>query len=213
VSDDITPTFAANCRSFLNQFIPKLDAINELLSYNQIFIRRTANIGILPAAMAISHGCTGPILRASGVDWDLRRDESYSVYDRFDWSVCVGKGEKGEVGDTWDRYMVRVREMYESTRICEQAIEGIPEGPFRTKLPRNFKPPAGECYFRAENPRGELAFYIVSDGNRTIPCRVKIRGPSFCNLSVVRELTKNMLVSDLVAVLGSFDLVMGEVDR
>lgn len=212
VSDDITPTFVTNCKRFLQQFIPKLDAINELLSYNQIFIRRTANIGVLSAEKAIAYGCTGPILRASGVDWDLRRDEPYSVYDRFDWSVCVGKGEKGEVGDTWDRYMMRVREMYECARICEQVLEGIPEGPFRTKMPRNFKPPAGECYFRAENPRGELAFYIVSDGSK-IPYRVKVRGPCFCNLSVMQELTKNMLVSDLVAVLGSFDLVMGEVDR
>ncbi len=212
VTDDITPTFATKCRAFLRQYVSKLDAINELLSYNRIFIRRTANVGPLSAEKAIACGCTGPILRASGVDWDLRRDEPYSIYDKFDWNVCVGKGEKGQLGDTWDRYMVRVREMYECVKICEQALEGIPEGPFRAKVPRNFKPPAGECYFRAENPRGELAFYVVSDGSKR-PVRVKVRGPSFCNLSVVQELSRNMLVSDFVAVVGSFDLVMGEVDR
>jgi len=212
VSDDITPKFVKDCRAFLGQFVPKLDALNELLSYNQIFVRRTADVGVLSAEKAIAYGCTGPILRASGVDWDLRRDEPYSVYDQFDWNVCVGKGDKGTVGDTWDRYMVRVREMYECVKICEQALDAIPEGKFRAKLPRKFKPPAGECYFRAENPRGELAFYIVSNGD-TVPERVKVRGPSFCNLSVIHELTRNMLVSDLVAVLGSFDLVMGEVDR
>ncbi|MFH1737588.1 MAG: NADH-quinone oxidoreductase subunit D [bacterium] len=212
VSDDITPTFASSCKRFLDQYVAKLDAINELLSFNQIFVRRTANVGVLSPEKAVSYGCTGPILRATGVDWDLRRDEPYSIYDRFDWKVCVGKGDKGQVGDTWDRYMVRIREMYESVRICQQALEGIPEGLFRTKMPRKFKPPAGECYFRAENPRGELAFYIISDGTDT-PRRVKVRGPSFCNLSVIQELTRNLLVSDVVAVLGSFDLVMGEVDR
>ena len=133
-------------------------------------------------------------------------------YPEVDFNVCVGEGKKGEVGDCWDRYMVRMYEMYESVTICDQLIEGIPEGDFRAKVPRVFKPPEGWCYFRAENPRGELAFFIVSEG-KSIPYRVKVRGPSFCNLSVVQDVTQNMLIADLAATLGSLDVVMGEVDR
>ena len=212
VAEDITPEFMRKTRAFLGRVRPMFDQLNELLSFNNIFIGRTAGAGVIPRDLAISYGLTGPCLRGSGVDWDLRRDEPYSVYPEVDFNVCVGEGKKGEVGDCWDRYMVRMYEMYESVTICDQLIEGIPEGDFRAKVPRVFKPPEGWCYFRAENPRGELAFFIVSEG-KSIPYRVKVRGPSFCNLSVVQDVTQNMLIADLAATLGSLDVMMGEVDR
>ncbi len=213
VADDMTTRAMDMTKRFLKQFRAKLDSFNELLSFNQIFIRRTANIAVMPRNLAIAYGVTGPMLRASGVDWDLRRDEPYSIYDRFDFDIPVGQGLKGEVGDNWDRYWVRIREMYESTRILEQIIEGFPEGSYQAKVPAVLRPPKNaEVYLRAECPRGEVAFYMISDGSK-VPYRLKARGPSFCNLSVFEEITRDMLVADVVSTLGTVDIVMGEVDR
>ena len=146
---------------------------------------------------------------------DLRRDESYGIYDRFDFDIPVGTGEMGTLGDCWDRYMVRVREMVESVKVIRQALADIPAGDFCDKKAfRGVKPPKGEVYHKIEGARGEVGFYIVSDGS-TKPYRVKARGPSFCNISVLDALTSrgDCMVADMVAIIGSLDIVMGEVDR
>ncbi|MBD3265463.1 NADH-quinone oxidoreductase subunit D [bacterium] len=214
VADDMTPRAMDLAKKFLKDFRSKLDSLNQLLSFNQIFIRRSANLGVVSADEAISYGWTGPMLRGSGVDWDLRRDEPYSIYDKFDFNIPVGQGLKGQLGDNWDRYWLRVQEMYESVKILEQVIDGFPEeGSYKAKVPPIIRPPEGaEVYMRTECPRGEVAFYIVSDGSGT-PYRMKVRGPSFCNISALEYVAKDMLVADLVSTLGSFDMVMGEVDR
>ncbi len=214
VMADMTPRAMELAKTFLKQFPAKLDSYNQLLTYNHIFIKRTADIAVLTADRAIAYGVTGPMLRASGVNWDLRHDEPYSIYDKLDFETAVGKGEKGSVGDNWDRYWVRVKEMYESVRILEQVIDGFPEGgEFRGKVPASIRPPKdAEVYVRSECPRGELAFYLISDG-KNVPYRLKVRGPSFCNLCCFEELTRDMLVADVVATLGTIDIVMGEVDR
>ncbi len=182
--------------------------------YNKIFVERTANIGILPADVAINYGCSGPVLRGSGVPYDLRKVEPYSIYDRFDFDVVVGKGEMGTVGDCWDRNIVRVREIYESCKIIEQAIEQMPKEPcdVRQAVPKRIKPPVGEFYCRAENPKGELGFYIISDGSPK-PSRVRARATSFVNLSVLPEISKGYMIADLIMILGSLDIVLGEIDR
>ncbi len=212
VMRDINSRQLGMIADFLDYFEPKLEEYDRLLSYNQIFIKRTAGIGVLPAKMAIDYGCTGPVLRACGVNWDLRRDDPYSIYDRFDWNVVVGKGDVGTTGDTWDRYMVRLREMRESVRIVRQALEKVPKGPFQAKMSPRLKPKYNEIYCRTETPRGELGFYAVADG-KVEPWRCKVRSPCFSNLSVVGELAPGLMIADLVAVLGSLDVVMGDVDR
>ncbi len=212
VTDDVTSQFVEGAKKFVRDVRPMFDQINELLTYNNIFIGRTGNVAVVPPNLAVSYGLTGPNLRGSGVGWDLRRDEPYSIYPELNFNVCVGSGRKGTVGDCWDRYMVRMEEMYESLDICEQCLEGLPEGDSRAKVKRVFKPPKAQSYFRAENPRGELAFFIVSDGT-TVPARVKVRGPSFCNLSVLQDIVQDMLIADTAAFFGSIDVVMGEVDR
>ena len=186
--------------------------LDNLLSYNKIFIERTANVGILPLDTAINFGASGPTLRGSGIKFDLRRDDPYSIYDRFDYDIPFGQGLQGTVGDCWDRYYVRIREMEQSLKIIEQAIDQIPEGDVKSAIPKRIKPPKGTAYARVENPRGELGYFIISDGN-TNPFRVKVRAPSFVNLEVLGELCKGNLVSDVVEILGSIDIVLGELDR
>ncbi|MCA9433262.1 MAG: NADH-quinone oxidoreductase subunit D, partial [Candidatus Omnitrophica bacterium] len=198
---------------FLDQFTRKLDELNDLLSNNHIFVRRTANVGIISAEDAVEYGFTGVNLRASGVDWDLRRDEPYSVYPELDFEVCVGTGMKGTVGDSWDRYQVRVLEMYECVKMIKQALDQLPPGDFCGKVPKMLKATKGrEVYVRTENPRGELAFYIIG-GGKNIPQRVKARAPAFVSLCPIEDLFHHMYVADLVAALGSLDIVMGQVDR
>ncbi len=212
LSHDIHPDFQRMTKEFVNYFKPTIVELDNLLSYNKIFIERTANIGILPIDTAINYGVTGPMLRGSGIKFDLRKDDPYSIYDRFDFDIPVGKGIYGTVGDCWDRYYVRVREMEQSLRIIEQAIDNIPEGDVQSAIPKRIKPPKGTVYTRVENPRGELGYFIISDGN-TNPFRVKVRAPSFVNLEVMGELCKGHLVADVIAILGSVDIVLGEVDR
>ena len=175
-------------------------------------MKRTADIGVLPADVAINYACSGPMLRGSGVNFDLRRDDPYGIYDRFEWNVEVGKGEMGTLGDCWDRYIVRVREMEQSIKIIEQALAAIPEGDVQSAVPKRIRPDAGELYIRTESPRGELGFYIISDGTAT-PYRVKARAPAFVNLSVMPEISRGCMIADLVAIVGSVDIVLGEVDR
>ncbi|MDA0987305.1 MAG: NADH-quinone oxidoreductase subunit D [Bacteroidetes bacterium] len=212
LSHDLPPEFIPKAKEFIVDFRKTIKEINDLLSYNHIFIKRTANIGVLPADVAINFGCTGPMLRGSGVNWDLRKNDTYSVYNKFDFEVCVGKGEFGTVGDCWDRYMVRVNEMEQSLRIIEQAISTLPEGSISSAIPKRVRPNPGEVYGRAESPRGELGFYIVSDGTGT-PYRIKARSPAFVNLSVISEISRGYMIADLVAITGSIDIVLGEVDR
>ncbi len=210
---DLLPEHVEMTREFLLQFTPKLEELNDLLSNNHIFVKRTGNVGIISAEDAIEYGFTGPNLRASGIDWDLRRDEPYSVYPEVEFEVCVGKGLKGTVGDSWDRYYVRVQEMFECSKMILQALDQLPPGEICGKVPKVLKAPKGrEVYVRTENPRGELAFYIVSSG-KNIPHRVKTRAPAFVSLCPIEDLFHHMYVADLVAALGSLDVVMGQVDR
>jgi NADH-quinone oxidoreductase subunit D len=213
VPRDLDADLAGRIRKFLDVLGPKIRDYHELLSYNAIFIARTAGVGILPPDVAIAYGVTGPCLRASGVGFDLRRDEPYGGYDRFRFEVPVGHEGPGRIGDSWNRYFVRIREMEESASIVRQALDGLPPGPFAPLNPkRPIKPPAGESYVRTESPRGLLGFYLVSAGGDR-PVRCKIRAPSFSNLAVLPGLSKGMMLADLVAILGSLDIVLGEIDR
>jgi len=212
LSHDIHPDFIRLTKEFIKDFRPNVIELNELLSYNRIFIERTANVGVLPLETAINYGVSGPNLRASGFKWDLRKDDPYSVYHKFDYEIPIGIGEKGKVGDCWDRYYVRVLEMEESLKIIEQALETLPEGDVSSAIPKRIKPPEGQIYARVENPRGELGYFIISDGSLN-PARVKVRAPSFVTMQVFPELCKGFMVADVVAILGSVDIVLGEIDR
>jgi NADH-quinone oxidoreductase subunit D len=191
----------------------KLGDYNTLLSYNKIFIERTADVGIITPDVAFDYGCTGPVLRGSGVQFDCRRNDPYSVYDRFEFEIPYGTGEMGTVGDSWDRYMVRMREMRESCRIIRQAVTGLPEGEVMSEeLKRVMRVPPGAAYSRTESSKGELGHYIISDGGK-MPFRNKVRSPSYCNLQVVEKIGPGLMISDLVATVGSLDIVLGEIDR
>ena len=212
VSHDLHPDFIRLAKEFVPYFRPKIKELNDLLTNNKIFTERTANIGILPLDTAINYGITGPMLRASGLKWDLRKNDTYSVYNKFDFDIPVGEGTVGTVGDSWDRYYVRVLEMEQSLIILEQALEQIPDGDVASAIPKRVKPPVGQVYSRVEGPRGELGYFIISDGSVN-PFRVKVRGPSFVNLAIMDELCKGHMVADIIAILGSVDIVLGEVDR
>lgn len=212
VSHDLPPGFIEKAKAFCKYFRPNIKECNDLLTFNEIFVKRTANIGVLPADVAINYACSGPMLRGSGVNFDLRRDDPYSVYHKLEWEPAIGKGEMGTVGDCWDRYMVRVREMEQSLNIIEQALDRIPEGDVASAIPKRIRPNAGEIYVRTETPRGELGFYIISDGSAT-PYRVKARAPAFVNLSVLPDICRGAMIADVVAIAGSVDIVLGEVDR
>ena len=212
LSHDLHPDFVRQTRDFVTYFKPKIKELNDLLTYNKIFIDRTSNVGILPLDTAINFGISGPMLRGSGLKWDLRKDDPYSVYHKFDFDIPVGEGKVGTVGDCWDRYYVRVLEMGESLKIIEQALDQLPEGDVSSAIPKRIKPPVGQVYTRVENPRGELGYFIISDGSVN-PFRVKVRAPSFVNLGVMDVLCRGHMVADIIAILGSVDIVLGEVDR
>ncbi len=212
VTWDLPPGFAEKAIEFLDYFEPKIDEYNRLLTYNHIFVKRTANLGVISKSLAIDYALSGPCIRASGVPMDLRRDRPYSVYSELDFAIVVGRGEVGTTGDCWDRYWIKMAEMKECCRIIRQCLSMMPDGLFRAKIPRNMKVPSGEVYVESENPRGQLGFYIESQGG-PIPYRVKIRGPSFVNLAVLPELSRGVLLADIPAIVGSIDIVMGEVDR
>lgn len=212
LSHDLPGNFVEICGGFLNYFEPKIKEYDTILTNNKIFIERTADVGILPAEVAISYGVTGPNLRGSGVRWDVRREEPYSVYDRFEFNIPVGTGAMGTVGDCWDRYWVRMQEMRESIKIIHQALKGLPEGDVHEALPRKIRPPKGSIYLRTESPRGDLGYYIISDGTPK-PFRLKMRSPAFTALSVLDEISRGWMLSDVIAILGSLDIVLGEIDR
>ncbi len=212
LSHDVQPNFAEKVRSFCTYFRPKLKELNDLLSYNKIFIDRTANVGVLPADVALNYAVSGPTLRGSGVRWDVRKNDPYSIYPTLDFEIPVGTGAMGTVGDCWDRYMVRVKEMEQSVNILEQAIEKLPPGDVQAALPKRIRPDAGDLYVRTETPKGELGYYLVSDGTAS-PFRVKVKSPCFVNLSALPAMARGSMIADVVAILGSIDIVLGEVDR
>jgi NADH-quinone oxidoreductase subunit D len=212
VTWDLPPGFLDKMIEFLDYFEPKLKEYNDLLSYNHIFIKRTGKVGVLSKELAVTYALSGPVIRGSGFPLDLRRTRPYSIYPKLDFKVCVGDGSRGALGDCWDRYFVRMAEMTECVKILRQCAAQMPDGPYRAKLPRNMKVPAGEVYCEYENPRGHLGFFIESQGG-PIPYRVKIRGACFVNLAVTGDLCRNVLLADVPAIVGSIDVVMGEVDR
>jgi NADH-quinone oxidoreductase subunit D len=199
--------FEKECLAFCDFLLPKIDEYEELLSTNRIWVERTKGVGFISEKDAIALGVTGPVLRASGVRWDLRRAQPYSSYEKFDFEIPIGLH-----GDTYDRYIVRIQEMRQSVRIIRQAVEGLPTGPIMAKIPKVLKPPVGEVYHSIEAPKGELGYFIVSDGS-TQPYRIRVRPPSFVNLQALDLMVRGSLVADVVAVIGTLDIVLGEVDR
>ncbi len=213
VSHDLPVGFVEATFKFLDDFEREIDEYNNLLTFNKIFIERTADVGIMTPEVAIDYGVSGPNLRGSGVKWDLRKNDPYSIYDRFDFNIPVGEGTMGSVGDCWDRYWVRVLEMHESVKIIRQALQQMPkEGNVHEALPKKVRPPKGSVYKRTESPRGDLGYYIISDGKPS-PIRLKMRSPAFTSLSVLNEISRGWMISDVLAVLGSLDIVLGEIDR
>ena len=194
-------------RRFVKEMYGHVDEYDTLLTYNPIFMDRTKNIGTMSAEMAVSWGITGPNARATGLKMDVRKDDPYGLYPRVKFEVPTGKQ-----GDCWERYWVRVEEMRQSLKIIEQCLEAIRPGETMGKLPKYFRVPPGEGYGHLEAPRGDLGFYIVSDGSPN-PYRMHIRAPSFINLQVLQQLLKGWKVADVIAILGSIDIVLGEVDR
>ncbi len=217
---DLPVGFEERAKQFVDYLKPKLKDTETLLVNNKIFIERTANVGVLPPDLAINYGVTGPMLRGSGLKYDLRKVDGYSVYPEIDFDVPVGKGQMGVLGDCWDRNWVRYQECWESIRIIEQCVEKLLGEHKRTKefdpranVPKKIRPKAQDYYVRAENPKGELGFFFRTDGRADQPLRCKARVPSFSNLSVLAEISKGCMLADLFAILGSMDLNMGEVDR
>jgi NADH-quinone oxidoreductase subunit D len=207
VSQDLPRGFLDGTRAAMDAVLTLCDDMVDLVRGNEIFLERTRDVGIIPADRALEYGVSGPNLRGSGVAFDLRKVEDYLPYDRFEFDIPVG-----EQGDCFDRYHVRLEEIRQAARIVRQAVDGMPGGPLQAKVPRVIKIPKGECYVRAENPKGEMGFYLVSEGGRG-PYRLKIRSASFSNLSILPWLLEGALVPDVIAILGSLDFVLGDVDR
>ncbi|MDD4873991.1 MAG: NADH-quinone oxidoreductase subunit D [Dehalococcoidales bacterium] len=207
VSHDIPDKFIPALKKFLKRMPRYIEDYDNLLAQNEILLARTKGIGILPPDKAINCSISGPTLRASGINWDIRKADPYSVYERFDFDIPLG-----ENGDCYDRYRVRIHEMEQSLRIVEQAIEHLPGGSICERVPLRIRPPAGEVYSHIEAPKGELGFYLVSDGTER-PYRFHIRAPSFINLTALREMTVGWKLADVIVIFGSIDVCLGEVDR
>jgi NADH-quinone oxidoreductase subunit D len=207
VSRDIPTDFVPKCRAFIKKMWGKFSDYEGLLNENPIFLVRTKGVGVLTPETAIAYGASGPVLRASGVDYDIRRDDPYSVYDKFDFAIPTQKN-----GDSYDRFIQRIDEMKESLKIVEQALDNLPEGDISCKIKPRFKPPEGEVYSRIESARGEMGAYIRSDGT-TKPMRVKLRGSSFNHLALLPEICTNVMIADLVTIFATMDAIMPEVDR
>jgi NADH-quinone oxidoreductase subunit D len=205
---DLPHGWVERCRAFVEMFPAKVDEYEGLLTENRICKKRTVGVGVLDPATALDYGITGPMLRGSGIAFDLRKALPYEAYGEVEFDIPVGVN-----GDTYDRYLVRMEEMRQANRILGQCLAKLPEGPLMAKRPRVMKaPPAGEAYHAIEGPKGEIGFYLVGDGTPN-PYRCHVRPPSFINLQVVPELARGNLVADLVAIIGTTDIVLGEVDR
>ncbi len=205
---DIPTGWDTKVRAFCDLMEGKIEEYETLLTNNRIWLERTRDVGVISADDAIGLGLCGPPLRGSGVYRDVRKDEPYAAYDELDFEVPLGTR-----GDTYDRYLIRLEEFRQSIRLIRQALDGLPEGPVMGKVPRLIKPKAGETYHAIESPKGELGYFIVSDGRATNPYRFRVRPPSFCNLQGLRPLVIGHLVADVVALIGTIDIVLGEVDR
>jgi NADH-quinone oxidoreductase subunit D len=217
---DLPIGFEEQCVEFVKYLKPKLKELEDLLIYNKIFIDRTANVGVLDLDLAINGGSTGPMLRGSGLRFDLRKVDGYSVYPELDFNIPIGEGKMGTVGDCWDRTHVRVQEIHESVKLIEQCLARLTSDLKRTRdfdpqqyVPKKIRPKAQDLYARLETPKGELGFYFRADGKSDIPFRCKCRSCSFSNLSLLPEISRGVLIADLIAIIGSIDVVMGEVDR
>jgi NADH-quinone oxidoreductase subunit D len=206
-SQDMPGEFLPAIVRFIPQLRDFIDEFEFFLKQNEILIARARGVGVLPGELANNCGISGPVARASGVKRDLRKDDPYSIYDRFEFDIPTCEG-----GDCYDRYRVRMEEMKQSLRIIEQAVKQVPDGPYRAEVPHLVRPPAGDAYAHIEGPKGELGFYIVSD-NSIAPYRCHVRATSFINLSALREMVKGWKVADLILIFGSIDITMGEIDR
>jgi NADH-quinone oxidoreductase subunit D len=207
VSQDIPEEFLPALKKFLKEMPGWIDEYDRLLKENEILLARSKGVGILPKELAINFSAAGPVLRGSGVKWDIRRADPYSIYDRFAFDIPTGT-----VGDCYDRYRVRVEEMRQSLRILKQAMKDIPQGEVRSEVPHLIRPPAGEAYGRIESPKGELGFYLVSD-NSIAPYRFHVRAPALINLTALSDMMRGWKVADAIIIFGSIDICMGEVDR
>ncbi len=216
VFNDAPPGWFGEVERFCDVFEEKWKEYVDLLVMNKVFIERTANVGVISPVMAVDFGMIGPMMRGSGIDFDLRRDMPYSIYGEIAadnaFDVPLGSGAKGQLGDCWDRVYVRVQEMMESIKIVRWCLEHVEPGPVIGDIPKVLRVPPGEAYVGIENPRGELGHYVVSDGGK-IAVRCRVRGPSFVNLAVLEEILPGTLLGDAVAIVGSTDVVIGETDR
>jgi NADH-quinone oxidoreductase subunit D len=212
VAFDLPEGWRDRVLKFLDHFDKFLGEFDRLISFNEIYIKRLANVAVIPAAVAINFGMNGPNLRGSGVSWDLRKNIPYGAYPSFKFEVPVGKGFYGTVGDCFDRYYVRCLEMAESSKIVRQALDSLPEGEIVAKVPRIVKPEAGEAFGRVESARGEIGYYVVSDGTAK-PHRMRIRTGSFTAMGVIESTASGLMVADLVALISSLDVVAPEIDR
>jgi NADH-quinone oxidoreductase subunit D len=204
---DIPPGFEAACRKFIAEFPARIDEYEKLITDNEIFLARTLGVGIIDAAEAIDYGLTGPNLRASGVSWDLRKDDAYSAYNDFEFDIPIGKH-----GDCFDRYKCRIEEMRQSLKIVEQALDGLPEGPVSAGIPPMLRPRAGEKYRAVESPRGEWGLFLVSNGGLR-PYRLKMRDPNFVAISTLPRILPGYKIADVIAIAGSMDFMLGGADR
>ncbi len=204
---DLYDGFEQDVRQFCDYFLPKVDEYETLLTTNRIWLNRTKGVGVLSAEDAIALGVSGPVLRGSGVKWDVRKAQPYEAYDQVEFEVPTG-----ENGDTYDRYLVRIQEMRQSIRIVRQCLDRLAPGPIFGKVGKVLKPPPAEVYHSIEAPKGELGYFVVSDGS-THPYRVRVRPPSFVNLQAFDKMVRGHLVADVVAIIGTIDIVLGEVDR
>ena len=204
---DLPQGFEGAARNFINELPQRLDEYEQLLTNNRIWLKRTKGIGVISGEEAIDWGLSGPVLRGSGVNYDVRKKRPYGGYEGFSFEVPLGKN-----GDTYDRYLIRLEEMRQSRQIIQQTLDNLPSGPVRGRVPRILKPPVGEYFSSIEGPRGELGYYVVSDGSAQ-PFRVRIRPPTFINLQALRRLVQGHLVADVIAIIGTLDIVLGEIDR
>jgi NADH-quinone oxidoreductase subunit D len=204
---DLPKTFLPETRDAMDKVLATCDEIEDLVAGNEIILARTRGIGVIPPDVAAAYGLSGPNMRASGVQFDLRKVSDYLPYDKFSFDIPIGTA-----GDCWDRWYVRLAEIRQSARIIQQAVDGIPAGPLQAKVPKIIKVPKGETYVRAENPKGEMGYYLVSDGGQG-PYRLKIRSASFSNISILPWILEGTLIPDIIAIMGSLDFVLGDVDR
>lgn len=212
VWNDWTDDQLARVSAFCDEMEVEAKKYYELNSTNKIFINRTANVGVMTTQDCFDYGATGPVLRGSGYAWDLRKTQPYSLYNEFDFDVCVGTGEIGQLGDCYNRYIVRMDEVIQSIKIVRQVLQKLEPGPIMAKVPKVIKLPAGEVYMRHECPRGELGIHLISDGGKT-PYRLKVKSPCFTHVSMLPHVAPGQMIADFVASVGSIDIVLGEVDR